>query len=157
MICYFRKSLKCSIKVEREQQDRESIDFKEMVQKTVNAETKAGLRSSIMVRDSDARCPRGHRSSHNTFFKVQMQSSSHKDSPRSKKPKTKDPKPALSHDNVVEPAKKKDRRKKKKRLRNQKREHTEQTPATGVNTKGPKKKIKARCFNCNKKSCYANE
>ena len=31
MICYFREGLKPSIKVEIEQQDRESIDFEEMV------------------------------------------------------------------------------------------------------------------------------
>ena len=31
MICYFRKSLKSSIKVEMEQQDWEPIDFEEMV------------------------------------------------------------------------------------------------------------------------------
>ena len=50
MICYFREGLNPFIKVKMEQQDRESMDFKEMVQRTVNAETKAGLRSSTMVR-----------------------------------------------------------------------------------------------------------
>ena len=49
MICYFREGLKPSIKVEMEQQDREVMDFKEMVQRTVNAEAKAGLISSAMV------------------------------------------------------------------------------------------------------------
>ena len=57
MICYFREGLKPSIKVEIEQQDREAIDFEEIVQKVVNAEAKASLRSSAMVRDSDIRCP----------------------------------------------------------------------------------------------------
>ena len=57
MICYFREGLKPSIKVEIEQQDREAIDFEEMVQKAVNAEAKAGLRSSAMVQDSDIHCP----------------------------------------------------------------------------------------------------
>ena len=47
------------------------MDFEEMMQKTVNAEAKAGLRSSAMVRDSDIRCPRGHRLSNNTASKVQ--------------------------------------------------------------------------------------
>ena len=70
MICYFRKDLKPSIKVKMEQQDRESIDFEEMMQRTVIAEAKVGLRSSTMVRDSDARCPRGHHPSHNTSSKV---------------------------------------------------------------------------------------
>ena len=99
-----------------EQQDRESIDFEEMIQKAVNAEVKAGLKSSTMVRESDARCPRGHRPSHNTFSKVQTQGS--KDSSRSKEPKSKDPKPAPSRDNVAEPAKKENRKEKKKKLRN---------------------------------------
>ena len=71
MICYFQDGLKLSIKIEMEQQDRESIDFKEIVQKVVNAESKAGLRSSTMVRDSDIHCSRGHRPSNNTASKVQ--------------------------------------------------------------------------------------
>ena len=128
-----------------------------MVQKAVNAEAMAGLRSSIMVQDLNTHCPKGYRPSHNTFFKVQTQGSSHKNSPRSEKPKPKNPKPALSCDNAAELAKKKYRKKKKKRLRNQKWEHTEQTLATGINIKGSKKKIKARCFNYNKKGHYTNE
>ena len=66
MICYFRESFKPSIKVKMEQQDRESMDFEEIVQKAVNVEAKAGLRSSTMVWESDARCPKGHRPSYNT-------------------------------------------------------------------------------------------
>ena len=162
MICYFREGLKPFIKVEMEQQDQESMDFEEMVQRAVNAEAKAGLRSSTMVRESDARCPRGHRPSHNTSSKVQTQGSSHKDSPRSEERKPKDPKPAPSHDDAAEPAKKEDRKDKKKKLQNRRREQNEQTPATGDNTKAPKKKKKRRdssevtCFNCNKKGHYAN-
>ena len=56
MIGYFREGLKPSIKVEMEQQDRKSINFKEMIQRAVNTEVKAGLKSSIMVRDSDICC-----------------------------------------------------------------------------------------------------
>ena len=76
-----------------EQQDRESMDFEEMVQRAVNAEAKAGLRSSTMVRELDARCPRGHRPSHNTSSKVQTQGSSHKDSPRTEESRPKEAKP----------------------------------------------------------------
>ena len=133
------------------------MNFEEMVQRAVNVEAKAGLRSSTMVRNSDARCPRGHRPSHNTSFKVQTQGSSHKNSSRSEELKPKNPKPVPLRDNATEPAKKEDRKEKKKRLQNQRWKHTEQTPVTGVNTKGPKKKIKARCFNCNKKGHYANK
>ena len=157
MICYFCEGLKPSIKVEMEQQDQMSIDFEEMVQKAVNAEAKAGLRSSTMVRESDVCCPRGHRLSHNTSSKVQTQGTTAKE-PCSKEPKPKDLKPAPSNDNTAEPAKKEDRKEKKKRLQNQRWEHTgEQTPATEVNTEAPKKKLKTRCFNCNKKGHYANE
>ena len=80
MICYFRKGFKPSIKVEMEQQNREAIDFEEMVQRAVNAEAKAGLRSSAIVRDSDIRCPRGHRPSNSTVSKVQTQETTAKDS-----------------------------------------------------------------------------
>ena len=129
-----------------------------MVQRAVNAEIKAGLRSSTMVWKLDVSCLRGHRPSHNTFSKVQTQGSSYKDSPRSKEHKLKNLKTALSRDDPAEPAKKKSRKEKKKRLWNLRQKHTsKQTPATEVNTKAPKKKVKARCFNCNKKSHYANE
>ena len=133
-----------------------------MVQKTVNAETKAGLRSSTMVRDSDVCCFRGYRLSHNTSSKMQTQGSSHKDSPRSEKPKLKDPKPAPSRNDAAEPTKKEDSKDKKKKLQNRRRERNKQTPAIGDNTKAPKKKKKRRdpseitCFNYNKKDHYAN-
>ena len=134
------------------------MDFKEMVQRIINAEAKAGLKSTTMVRKLDANCPKGYRLSYNTSSKVQTQSFSHKDSPRFEEPKPKDPKPAPSYDNAAEPAKKEDKKEKKKRLRNQRQEHTsEQTLATKVNTEAPKKKLKARCFNCNKKGHYVNE
>ena len=122
MIRYFREGLKSSIKVEMEQQDRASTSFEEMVQRAVNAEAKAGLRSSTMVRDSDARCPRGHRPSHNTSSKVQTQGS--KDSSRPEETKPKDPKSALSRDDAAESPKKDDRKDKKKRFRGQRRKHT---------------------------------
>ena len=165
MIRYFWEGLKPSIKVEMEQQDRASTSFEEMVQRAVNAEAKAGLRSSTMVRDLDARCPRGHRPSHNTSSKMQTQGS--KDSSRLKETKPKDPKSAPSRDDAAESPKKDDRKDKKKRFRGQRREHTgerkEQTPATNVNTTDVSKKKKKRrdvseitCFNCDKKGHFAS-
>ena len=130
------------------------------MQKAVNAEVKAGLRSSIMVQDSDAFCPRDHCLSHNTFSTVQTQGS--KDSSCSKEPKPKDLKLALLRDNAAEPAKKKDKKDKKKMLWNCRREQNKQTPATGDNTKAPKKKKKKRdpskvtYFNCDKKDYYVS-
>ena len=139
------------------------MDFKEMVQKTVIAEAKAGLRSSTIVWDLDARCPRGHHLSHNTFSKVQTQGSSYKDSPRSEEPKPKDPKPASSRDDMAEPAKKEDRKDKKKKLQNRRRKQNKQPPATDANIEVPKKKKKKRdpsevtYFNCDKKGHYASD
>ena len=46
-----------------------------MVQKTVNAEAKADVRSSLLVRDADSRCPRSYCPSQNISAKVQTQSS----------------------------------------------------------------------------------
>ena len=51
---------------------------------------------------------------------------------------------------------KKDKKDRKRRFR-EKKERNEETPATGVNTEAPKKKLKTRCFNCKKKGHYANE
>ena len=93
MICYFQKGLKPSIKIEMEQQDRASTSFEEIVQKAVNAEAKVGLRSSIIVWNSDARCFRGHRPSHNTSSKVQTKGTTAKE-PRVKEPRPKEAKPA---------------------------------------------------------------
>ena len=106
-----------------EQQDQESIDFKEMVQRAVNAEANPGLRSSTMVRDSDAQCLRGYRPSHNTFSKVQTQG--FKDSSRSKEPKPKDLKLAPLRNDAVEPTKKEDKKDKKKKLPNHRQERNE--------------------------------
>ena len=117
MICYFWKGLKPSIKVKMEQQDRKSMDFEEIVQRAVNAEAKAGLRSSTIVWESDARCPRGHCPSHNISSKVQTQGTTAKE-PRSEQLKPKDPKSAPSRDDLAEPAKKEDKKEKKKKLRN---------------------------------------
>ena len=89
-----------------------------MVQKAVNTEAKIGLKSSTMVWDLDAYCLRGHRLSHNTFSKVQIQDFNNKDFSYSKKPKPKDPKLVLPCDNMAtELAKKEDRKNKKKRFR----------------------------------------
>ena len=76
-----------------EQQDRASTSFEEMMQKAVNAEAKAGLRSSIMVRNADSCCLRGHRLSQNTSTKVQTQGSTVKES-KPKESRLKDSKSA---------------------------------------------------------------
>ena len=95
-----------------------------MVQRAVNAEVKAGLRFSTIVRDLDACCPKGHRLSHNTSSKVQTQGS--KDLFRPKKTKPKDPKSAPSRDDAAKLPKKDDKKDKKKRFWDQRWEHTEE-------------------------------
>ena len=160
MICYFQEGLKLSIKVEMEQQDRESMDFEEMVQRAVNAEAKAGLRSSAMVRDSDIRCRRDHRPSNNTTSKVQTQGTSAKE-PRPEESRSKETKPAkekipaLPQTNAAKSLEqgKKDRKDKKRRFR----ERKEQTLAIGTNVTdaGLKKKYPdITCYNCDKKGHY---
>ena len=88
MICYFWEGLKPSIKVEIEQQNQALTSFEEMVQRAVNAEAKAGLKSSIMVQNADSCCLRDHCLSQYTFTKVQTPGSTAKKS----KPKESQPK-----------------------------------------------------------------
>lgn len=92
-----------------EQQDWETINFNELIQKAINAEAKAAMKSSTMVRDLDICCPRDHLFSNNTFSTVQNQEIIAKDFSRSKKPKTKDLKSALLCDNIIKLAMKKDK------------------------------------------------
>ena len=64
------------------------MNFEEMVQKTVNIEAKVGLRSSIIVWDSDIYCLKDHRFSNSTTSKVQTQKTTAKESkPEESKPK----------------------------------------------------------------------
>ena len=136
-----------------------------MVQKIVNAEAKAGLRSSTIVWDSDARCSRSHRPSHNTSSKVQTQGS--KDLSRPKETKPKDLKSAPLCDNAVESLKKDNKKDKKKRFWGQKQEYIgerkEQTATTNVNITNVSKKKKKRhniseimYFNSDKKGQFVS-
>ena len=52
-----------------------SIKFKEIIQKIVNIEVKASLKSSIMIWDLDAYYFKGYCLFHNTFSKMQTQGS----------------------------------------------------------------------------------
>ena len=166
MICYFWEGFKPSIKVEMEQQDRESMNFEEMMQRAVNEETKAGLKSSIMVRDSDIHCPRGHRPSNSTASKVQAHGTTTKDSFCLEKPKAKETKSV--HANAVEPSeqdKKDNKNQRDKKRRFWERRKRSNTPATGNNTIDVSKKKKKNrdcdtsrvtCYNYNKKSHIPN-
>ena len=122
MICYFREGLKLSIKIEIEQQDQESVNFEEIMQKTINAEAKVGLRSSTMVQDLDIYYSKSHCPSNNIATKVQIQETTVKDS-RPKKAKTKDLKSTLFCINAAKFLKqeKKDWKDKKKKFQQKKR------------------------------------
>ena len=78
-----------------EQQDREAMDFEEMMQRAVKVESKKGLRLSAMVRDSDICCPRSYRLFNSTASKMQNQGTTAKDSYQ-KEPKVKKVKPNSS-------------------------------------------------------------
>ena len=107
------------------------MDFEEMVQKVVNAEVKAGLRFSAMVRDLDIRCFRGHCSSNSTASKVKTQGTTVK-KPYSEEFRPKEAKsakkkaPILPQTNVAESLEqgKKDRKDKKRRFQKYRRDHT---------------------------------
>ena len=142
MICYFWEGFKPFIKVKMEQQDWESVNFEEIVQRAINAEAKAGLKSTIMVQDSDICCPWGHRLFNNTASKMQTQGIIANNFSRLEEFKTKDPKSVPPCDNPVEPAKKENKQKKFKRQR----EHTsepKETPTIGDNTVNAAKKKKS--------------
>ena len=93
-----------------------------MVQRTVIAKTKAGLRSNIIVWDSNVCCSRSHYPSQNTSLNMQTQD--FKDFFCLKEPKPKDLKSALSCDNMAESPKKDNKKDKKKKFQGQKREYT---------------------------------
>ena len=132
MICYFREGLKPSIKVEIKQQDWESMNFEDMVQKTVNAEAKAGLRSSTMVRDSNICCLRGHCLSISTASKIQTQKTTANDF-YLKELKVKNVKPTSSWAAEASKPLKQTCKKKKKKRHPGKRDKKEQTPASTAN------------------------
>ena len=131
------------------------------MQRAVNAEAKAGLRSSIMVWDADSRCPRDHRPSQNTSTKVQTQGSTAKESkPKESKPKDlklangKTPAPPRTN----KPKKTSCQNKKKEYLK-KKRDRKNSTPATGDNAIEDEKKRNnqgdEKCYNCQKKGHFA--
>ena len=139
------------------------MDFEEMVQRAVNAEAKAGLRSSTMVRESDARCPRSHRPSYNTSSKVQTQGTTAKE-PRTKESR---PKEAKSTDGKAPAPPRSDKLAKpncKKKKREWLKKKKDSTPATEDNAIEAQKKKRTpgntsqvTCYNCQKKSHFANK
>ena len=106
MIYYFQENLKLFIKIKIEQQNRKSVNFEKLIQKSVNAKAIAGLKSIIMVQDSDLCCSQGHCLSNSITSKMQTEKITTKDFSRPQKLKIKDLKSILSHNNIAELAKK---------------------------------------------------
>ena len=116
-----------------------------------------------MVWDLDTYYLRSYYLSHNTFLKIQIQSSYNKDFFYSEKPKSKNLKPVLSYNNItIKLARKKDKKNKKKKFYEQRREHIrkQKKQALAINVSiieaVLKKKLKVRCFNYDKKGHYTN-
>ena len=64
------------------------MNFEEIMQRTVNTEAKADLRSSTMVRDLNIRCPKSYHLSNSTVLKMQTQGTTAKESkPEKSRPK----------------------------------------------------------------------
>ena len=61
MIRYFQKSLQPSIRAQLDAKDRDLDSWDEVVDKTVDAKTKASLQAPSGTREMDSRCPRGQR------------------------------------------------------------------------------------------------
>ena len=161
MICYFRENLKPSIKVEMEQQNREFMNFEEMVQRAVNVKVKAGLRSSILIWDSDARCPQGHRPSHNTSSKVQIQETAAKEL-RTKKSKPKEVK--LTNSKTPAPPRfnklaKPNCKKKRRQWLKKKKDSlvTGNNAIEGKKKQTPGNTSQVTYYNCQKKGHFANK
>ena len=132
-----------------------------MMQRAVNAKAKTDLRSNIMVRDADSRCPRGYHSFQNTSTKMQTQSSTAKES-KPKESRLKDLKPAnrkIPALPCINEPRKTSCHDKKKEYCKKKRDRKNSTLATGDNAiKGEKKRNNQgdrKCYNCQKKGYFA--
>lgn len=131
------------------------------MQTAVNAETMVGLKSNILVRNSNICYFRVYYLSNNIASKLQIQESTVKD-PHSKKLKAKKVKPAYVK--IVEFLKKKDKKKKTKKHKWYHIRKWKKILVTGNNTinalkknLGKKRNISNIIFyNCNKKKYYVN-
>ena len=137
------------------------MNFEEIVQKAVNVKAKAGLRSTIMIWDSNICCPRGYYLFNNTASKVQTQETIAKDFSRPEKSKIKDSKSVPPCDGLAEPAKKENKQKKFKHQRKYTKEPKKTSAISNniVNAVKKKKKHntnKITYFKYNKKSHYAS-
>ena len=141
------------------------MNFEEIMQRAVNVEAKASLKSSIIIWDLDIYCSGSHRSFNSTALKMQTQGTTVKDSSRPKKPKVKETKSIRA--NAVEPLEqdKKDKKdwgdKKRSFRKKKKRSNTLVTGNNAIDALKKKKKNRdcdiseVTCYNFNKKEHFA--
>ena len=79
LIRFFREGLKPSVKTQMEQRGWELDSWEQLIEKAIEAEAKAGLQPSFILREMDQRCPRGNRPAHTTVAKSQASASSARD------------------------------------------------------------------------------
>ena len=174
MLRYFQKGLRPSILAELQNEDHELENFLQIVKKAVAAEAKANLRSRTTTKDMDQHCPWGSRLANPIAAKNQGQSI--KDS-REEEPKAWALESTFRSSNPESSAKAQREKKNRRKWEQQDRQGQEgSTPASGVNSAEPGKADKkknddrnrnclggaardlsqVKCYNCNKKSHYAN-
>ncbi len=61
LIRYFRDGLRPSIRAQLDEWDRDLDNWQEVIERCINAKAKAGRQASLLTKESDSRCPRGHR------------------------------------------------------------------------------------------------
>ena len=166
MICYFWEKLKPFIKVEIEQQNRESENFERIMKRAVTAEDKVGRKSSAIVRDLNTHYPKGHCSSYTILIKVHTQGFNTKESkPKESRPKksklAKIKTSAPPRSKYIEPGKSSCIDKKREYLK-KKKDQKNNTPATGNNVNAGERSEKKqndqsdkRCYKCQKKGHFS--
>ena len=168
MVRYFEKSLKPSIKAEMDQDNSQLINYEELIAKAVRAKTKAGLRPSSYVRETDLSCLRGNRPAHTTAYKVQTQGGVNRgDDSKASKGSVSTPASASTQDSEPFDKAKKDKKKNWRGKMDSREPKESTTPASGVNAaevgggrqrKKNKKDISGvTYYNCNKKGHFLNK
>ena len=169
-IWFFWKGLKPLVKAKMEQRRWELDSWEQLIEKAIEAEAKAGLQPSFILRKMDQLCPRGNRPAHTTVAKSQASASSAQD-PRTE-PSTgkalvpdKPPPSSRAEHGEISDKKAQKKKKKKQRWRDTEQAGKDSTPATDINAssiaagrtsshcKDPSLMI---CYNCNKEGYYAS-
>ncbi len=156
LICYFRDGLRPSIRAQMDSRNRELDSWEEVLEKAIEAESKASLQSASNTRDMDARCFRGRRPAKKdevSFFKDPRIEELNSDSQEPKSSPSLQP----SRSKSAETSEKKTRKEKKQqRRKDQERvQKDSETPSTSGQAR--RNLADVTCFNCDKKEYYATK